>query len=68
MGRVGGAAVSYTMEIGRAFVDPELRADQLSAIVRRSFPFASLFWLKDMSRWMEKNTVLPAIEAVERNF
>ena len=62
VGRVGGAAPSYAMEIIKAFADPELRADQRSAIVRRSFPFASLFWLKDMSRWMEKNTVLPAIE------
>ena len=62
IGRVGGAGVSLTYDVYNAFTDSNLTAQERGAIVRRSFPGAGLFYIRDVSKWGQKNFINPLFE------
>ena len=64
VGRIGGAAIGGSYEVIKAFFDPDMRLNERSAIVRRAIPFAGLFYLKGISRFMERNALRPAMGLV----
>ena len=64
IGRVFGASVGGTKELYDAFFDADMRLDKRSAIVRRATPFAGLFYLRDISRFMERNALRPLMGTV----
>ena len=64
IGRFFGPAIGGSIEVIDALVNPDMRLNERSAIVRRAIPFAGLFYLKGISRFMERNALRPAMGLV----
>ena len=57
IGRVGGASLGLANDVRKALFDDELRASERGALVRRSMPFAGLFYMRDISKWGQRNFI-----------
>lgn len=62
IGRVGGPSIGLGYELGKAIWDDDMRASERGSVVRRSIPFAGLFYIRDVSRWAQKNAIDPLFE------
>ena len=62
IGRIGGASMGLAFDVRNAVFNDELRASERGALVRRSLPFAGLFYMRDVSKWGQKNFINPLFE------